>query len=174
LADTPPPAAAARFERIAGVNSSGTPARYDKVGVLEFGSKSAPNVLILNPGTSASAAYFAPLARDVVAKAKDWQVWSVDRRENLLEDHSVLNRLKAGKAGGRKLFDYYLNFTTDSSVKDHFKFIPDSKVGFARRWGMKTELGDLRRVVELAQKRGARKVVVGGHSRSTPRPRPPG
>jgi pimeloyl-ACP methyl ester carboxylesterase len=164
LAGASPAGAAARFERIAGVKSAGTPAKYDKVGVLEFGSRKAPNVLILNPGTSASAAYFAPLARDVVAKAKSWQVWSVERRENLLEDHSVLNRLKAGKAGGRKLFDYYLNFTTDSSIKDHFKFIPDSKVGFARKWGMKTELGDLRRVVQLAQRRGARKVVVGGHS----------
>jgi pimeloyl-ACP methyl ester carboxylesterase len=158
------PAAAARFERLAGVKAPGTPAKYGKVGVLEFGSKSAPNVLILNPGTSASAAYFAPLARDVVSKAKSWQVWSVERRENLLEDHSVLNRLKAGTARGRKLFDYYLNFTTDSSIKHHFKFIPDSKVGFARKWGMKTELGDLRRVVQLAQRRGARKVVVGGHS----------
>src|SRR5207248_3200634 len=147
----------ARFERIAGVKSPGTPAKYDKVGILEFGSKSARNVLILNPGTSASAAYFAPLARTIVSQAKGWHVWAVERRENLLEDHSVLNRLKAGKASGRKLFDYYLNFTTDSSIKDHFKFIPDSKVGFARRWGMKTEIGDLRRVVQHAQKRHARK-----------------
>ena len=158
------PASAARFERLAGVKSSGTPAKYDKVGVLEFGSRNAPNVLILNPGTSASAAYFAPLARTVVSQAKSWQVWSVERRENLLEDHSVLNRLKAHKASGKKLFDYYLNFTTDSSIKDHFKFIPDKKVGFARRWGMATELGDLRRVVQHARKLGARRVVVGGHS----------
>src|SRR5213596_3273824 len=116
------PASAARFERLAGVKSQGTPAKYDKVGVLEFGSRKARNVLILNPGTSASAAYFAPLAHTVVAKAKSWQVWSVERRENLLEDHSVLNRVKAGNADGKKLFDYYLNFTTDSSIKDHFQF----------------------------------------------------
>jgi hypothetical protein len=164
LATAAPAVAAPRFERIAGVNAPGTPAKYDKVGVLEFGRASARNVLILNPGTSASAAYFAPLARTVVGKAKNWQVWAVERRENLLEDHSVLNRLKAGKATGKKLFDYYLNFTTDKSIKDHFQFIPDSKVGFARQWGMKTEVGDLRRVVLLAQKRHARKVVVGGHS----------
>jgi hypothetical protein len=158
------PAAAARFERIAGVKSAGTPAKYDKVGVLEFGSKNARNVLILNPGTSASAAYFAPLARDVVTRAKGWQVWAVERRENLLEDHSVLSRFKRKKASPEKLFDYYLKFTTDSSIKDHFQFIPDSKVGFARKWGMKTEVGDLRRVVQLAQRRHARRVVVGGHS----------
>ena len=158
------PAAAARFERIAGVKSKGTPAKYNKVGVLEFGSKKSRNVLILNPGTSASAAYFAPLARDVVKRAKGWQVWAVERRENLLEDHSVLNRVKRKKASPKKLFDYYLNFTTDTSIKDHFDFIPDSKVTYARKWGMRVEIGDLRRVVQLAQRRHARRIVVGGHS----------
>jgi hypothetical protein len=163
-AAAPAMAASERFERIAGVKSAGTPAKYDKVGVLEFGSKSARNVLILNPGTSASAAYFAPLARTVTSRAKGWQVWAVERRENLLEDHSVVDRVKAGTATGKELFDYYLGWTTDDSVKDHFQFIPDSEVGFARKWGMKTEIGDLRRVVQLAHKRGARRVVVGGHS----------
>jgi hypothetical protein len=159
-----PASAATRFERIPGFKAPGTPAKYNKVGVLEFGSKTAKNVLILNPGTSASAAYFAPLARTVVGKAKSWQVWAVERRENLLEDHSVLNRLKKGKATAQKLFDYYLNFTTDSSITDHFQFIPDSKVAFARDWGMRVEIEDLRRVVQLAQRRHARRIVVGGHS----------
>jgi hypothetical protein len=132
--------------------------------VLEIGSAKAKNVLILNPGTSASAAYFAPLARTIVAKAKGWQVWSVERRENLLEDHSVLNRFKKGKATAKTLFEYYLGFTTDSSISDHFQFIQESKVAFAREWGMRTEVGDLRRVVGLAQRRHARRIVVGGHS----------
>ena len=157
-------AASSRFERLPGFKAPGTPAKYDKVGVLEFGRKSARNVLILNPGTSSSAAYFAPLARTIVSRLPGWQVWAVERRENLLEDHSVLNKVKAGKAGARKLFDYYLNFTTDQSIKDHFQFIPDSAVGYARQWGMNVEIQDLRRVVLLAHKRGARRVVVGGHS----------
>jgi hypothetical protein len=160
----PAMAADQRFERIAGVKSAGTPAKYDKVGVLEFGSAKARNVLILNPGTSASAAYFAPLARTIVATEKGWQVWAVERRENLLEDHSVANRVKAGQASAKELFDYYLGWTTDDSVKDHFQAIPDADVGFAHGWGMKTEIGDLHRVVQLAQKRHARRVVVGGHS----------
>jgi pimeloyl-ACP methyl ester carboxylesterase len=159
-----PAGAASRFERIAGVKSAGTPAKYDKVGILEFGKKSAKNVLILNPGTSASAAYFAPLAKTIVSKAPGWQVWAVERRENLLEDHSVLDRVKAGKASAKELFDYYLNFTTDSSITTHFQFIPDSSVGYARKWGMAVEIGDLRRVVLRAKAKGARKVVVGGHS----------
>jgi hypothetical protein len=163
------PAGAARaaapvsFQRLAGYRSPGTPARYDKVGVLKIGSPRARNVLVLNPGTSASAAYFAPLARTVVARAPSWQVWSVERRENLLEDHSMLDRAKAGKAGARELFDYYLGWIGNPAIRTHFQPIPDSRVGYARRWGMATQVGDLRRVV-LAARRGGRRVVLGGHS----------
>jgi pimeloyl-ACP methyl ester carboxylesterase len=161
-----PPAlskAAVSFKRIGGFKAAGTPAKYNKVGILRFGSKKARNVLVLNPGTSASAAYFAPLAKDVVRRAKGWQVWSVERRENLLEDHSVLNRVKAGKGSSRELFEYYLGFIDDPSVAKHFQFIPDSSVDYAHEWGMRTEIQDLHRVVKLAKQRGG-KVVVGGHS----------
>ena len=151
------------FERLPGFHAPGTPAKYDKVGILKIGPRRAPNVLVLNPGTSASAAYFAPLAKDIVRRAKGWQVWSVERRENLLEDHSMLNRAKRGQATGRQLFDYYLGWLTDDSVKNHFRFIPDADVAYARRWGMRVEVEDLRRVVKAAQRAG-RRVVLGGHS----------
>jgi hypothetical protein len=155
--------AAMRFERLAGFHSPGTPAKYNKVGVLKVGPKSAKNILVLNPGTSASAAYFAPLSEDIVRKTKGWQVWAVERRENLLEDHSALNRAKTGHLTGQQLFDYYLGWLTDSSVTNHFQFIPDARVAYARRWGMRVEIEDLRRVVRSAQSVGGH-VVVGGHS----------
>ena len=154
---------AVSFKRISGFKAAGTPAKYNKVGILRFGPKKARNVLVLNPGTSASAAYFAPLARDVVTRAKGWQVWAVERRENLLEDHSELNRVKAGKGTSKEMFDYYLGFINDPSVEKHFQFVPDSSVGYAHEWGMRTEIQDLHRVVKLAKQRGG-KVVVGGHS----------
>jgi len=152
-----------RFERIQGFDASATPARYDKVGVLEVGPRRAPNILVLNPGTSGSAAYFAPLAKTVVNETKGWQVWAVERRENLLEDHSVLNRAKRGRASGQEMFDYYLGYLTDPRITPHFEFIPDASVAFARQWGMRVEIADLRRVVRAAQRRG-RRVVMGGHS----------
>jgi pimeloyl-ACP methyl ester carboxylesterase len=152
-----------RFQRIAGVKSPGTPAKYDRVGILKTGSPKAKNVLVLNPGTSASAAYFEPLAKSIVASAKNWQVWAVERRENLLEDQSMLDKAKQGKATGQQMFDYYLGWLTNHSITNHFKLIPDSSVSYAKQWGMKTEVGDLRRVVLAAQKRGGH-VVVGGHS----------
>jgi len=152
-----------RFERQDGFAAPGTPANLNKVGVLEIGPKHARNILVLNPGTSASAAYFAPLAKTIVEKAKGWQVWAVERRENLLEDHSVLDKAKDGTVTGQALFDYYLGWLTDPSITTHFQFIDDNDVAFARDWGMNVEIEDLRRVVKLAQK-GGRKVVVGGHS----------
>lgn len=154
---------ATSFKRIGGFKSPGTPVRYDKVGILKFGSKKARNILVLNPGTSAGAAYFAPLAKSIVAKDSKWQVWSVERRENLLEDQSVLTQAKFGKASTQRLFDYYLGYLTDKSVTNHFKSIPDSSVGYAKQWGLRTEIEDLHRVVSAAKRKGG-KVVLGGHS----------
>jgi len=152
-----------RFQSLVGVTAPGTPAQYNRVGVLKIGPRKARNVLVLNPGTSASAAYFVPLAKTIVSEVKGWQVWAVERRENLLEDQSVLNAAKAGKATGQQLFNYYLGWLSDSSISPHFRLIPDADVAYARDWGLNVEIGDLRKVVRLAQ-RGGRTVVVGGHS----------
>jgi pimeloyl-ACP methyl ester carboxylesterase len=151
------------FERIKGYDEPATPAKYDKVGILKIGSPRAKNVLVLNPGTSASASYFVPLGRDVASRAPNWQVWAVERRENLLEDHSMFNRAKAGKATPAQVFDYYLRYLTDPSITTHFKSIPTEQVAFARQWGMNTEIQDLNRVVKRARALGG-KVAVGGHS----------
>ena len=114
-----------------GFAAPGTPAKYDKVGVIKVGPRSAKNVLVLAPGTSAGAAYFVPLAQWIVSKLPGWQVWSEERRENLLEDQSVLNLAKHGKASAQTVFDYYLGYITDQSVTRHFQFVPDSTVQFA-------------------------------------------
>ena len=146
-----------------GFDAPGTPKKYDKVGVIKIGPKSAKNVLVLNPGTSAGSAYFVPLAKSLVGELKGWQVWSVERRENLLEDQSESDKYKAGKVTSKQFFDYYLGYLTDNSVTKHVQPVPDSAVPFARDWGMNVELHDLRNVVKAAQKLGG-KVVVGGHS----------
>jgi pimeloyl-ACP methyl ester carboxylesterase len=152
-----------RFRRMEGFASPGTPAKYNKVGMIEVGPSDAKNVLVLVPGTSASAAYFVPIAKDIVRKTKGWQVWAIERRENLLEDHSVLNQAKKGKATPKQMFDYYLGHVTDPTITKHFQFIPDSDVAFARDWGMRVGVEDMRRVVDSAKEKGG-KVVLGGHS----------
>jgi len=67
--------AALKVQWMRGVASPGTPARYDKVGVIKVGPARAKNVLVLEPGTSAGSAYFVPLARWIVRTRPGWQVW---------------------------------------------------------------------------------------------------
>jgi pimeloyl-ACP methyl ester carboxylesterase len=158
------PAGAAEVSWMRGFDDPATPNSLDRVGVLKVGPERAKNVLVLNPGTSAGAAYFRPLAEDVVSKTDGrWQVWSVERRENQLEDHSLLDASKLGTASPQEVFDYYLGWLVDPSVTTHFELVPDSSVAFARGWGMNVEVEDLRRVVEAARA-GGRRVVLGGHS----------
>src|SRR5689334_14400871 len=104
LATAPPVAAAClhcddvRFSWMPGYDDPATPNNLDRVGVLEVGPEQARNVLVLNPGTSAGAGYFLPLARDIVADTGGrWQVWSVERRENQFEDQSKLDAMRRGE-----------------------------------------------------------------------------
>jgi pimeloyl-ACP methyl ester carboxylesterase len=160
----PAHAALLKVDWMRGASSPGTPARYDRVGVIKVGSPHARNVLVLEPGTSAGAAYFVPLARWIVARAPKWQVWSVERRENLLEDQSVLDLAKEGLATSTQLFDYYLGWLDPAlGVGSHIQLIPDSKVTFAKQWGMRVAVEDLHHVIDAAQRLGG-KVVLGGHS----------
>jgi pimeloyl-ACP methyl ester carboxylesterase len=163
IAFAAPAGAAVKFERIAGFDDAATPDNLDKVGILKVGPKKAPNVLVLNPGTSASAAYFRPLMSFIVSETDDWQVWAVERRENQLEDHSMVDQAKARMINGDQLFDYYLGYLTDSSITTHHQPVPDSEVPFARGWGMRVAVMDIRKVLRKAAKLGG-KVVLGGHS----------
>ena len=158
-----PSAAAERVVTLDGYDAAG-PAKYDKVRVVQQGPRRARNVLVLVPGTSAGAPYFRPLAADLVRRLPGWQVWSVERRENLLEDHSALNRAKRGTLSPRGLFEYYLDWLGKENPPDpHFVPQPTGELGFARSWGMRVAVEDLRRVVRAAR-RGGREVVLGGHS----------
>jgi hypothetical protein len=141
----------------------GTPARYDRVGIIKVGRPTARNVLVLEPGTSAGAGYFVPLARWIVARAPGWQVWSVERRENLLEDQSELNLAKRRQVSATQLFDYYLGYLADPRITHHIQPVPDARVPFARSWGMDVAVQDLHTVITAARRLGGR-VVLGGHS----------
>jgi pimeloyl-ACP methyl ester carboxylesterase len=152
-----------KFKVMRGFASPGTPDNLNVVGVLKIGDPKAKNVLVLNPGTSAGAGYFQPLARTIVKALPDWQVWSVERRENFLEDQSVLNLFKQGKTSPTNLFNYYLGYIGNPAITNHYQPVQDSQVPFAREWGMNTEVNDLRTVVKAAGRKG-RNVAMGGHS----------
>jgi pimeloyl-ACP methyl ester carboxylesterase len=156
------PAAADQVVTMQGYDAPG-PAQLDKVRVLKVGKAKARNVLVLVPGTSAGGAYFRPVARDIVKRLPNWQVWAVERRENLLEDHSVLDRAKTGKATVQQLFDYYLGWIGAADAGAHLQPKTTEETAFARDWGMEVAVQDLRRVVKAARK-GGRRVALGGHS----------
>ncbi len=98
----------------------------DRIGIIKVRPKGerAPNVLVLEPGTSAAAAYFVPFAKSLVAATPGWQVWAVERRENFLEDQQELTKYKFGELPPEELnpntgkdetppeqfFNYYLGY----------------------------------------------------------------
>src|SRR3954470_2458449 len=69
-----PAAAADRVLTVRGAPAPG-PARLDRIRVIEQGPRHARNVLVLVPGTLAGAAYFRPMARDIVKRLPGWRVW---------------------------------------------------------------------------------------------------
>jgi pimeloyl-ACP methyl ester carboxylesterase len=155
-----------------GYPAPGTPESLDKVGVVKVGSPSARNVLVLEPGTSAGGGYFVPLAKWITERLPGWQVWSVERRENLLEDQSELNLAKQGKATAQEVFNYYLGWITDPALSEplfkenffqHLGKVEQAGDTYADQWGMKVAVEDLHRVISSARELGGR-VVLGGHS----------
>jgi pimeloyl-ACP methyl ester carboxylesterase len=144
----------------------------NQVGVIEVGKATAKNVLVLEPGTSAAAAYFVPFAKSLVEHTHNWQVWAVERRENLLKDESELNRAKHGTATGPELFCYYLGYLNHGTCTRHMVplaplFITAEEQKqikeFADEWGMNVAVEDVHTVIEAAKALGG-KVVLGGHS----------
>lgn len=156
-----PAEAADRWETMPGYPAPGTPERYNKVRVLKQGPADADHVLVLAPGTSAGAGTFRLAASALVQRLPGWQVWSIERRENLLEDHSMLRQYAQGRASAADAVDYYLGWLTDPGSTPRFS--PVSEAPFARDWGLQVAVEDVDRVVTRAAS-GGRTVVLGGHS----------
>ena len=142
----------------------------NKVGIIKIAPSAAKgkdkNVLVLEPGTSAAAAYFVPFAKSLVEDPelnKHWQVWAVERRENFLENQTELTKYKLGEVSSKEFFDYYLGYLGAAEVKRHYEPVENSLVEFAKEWGMNTAVEDLKVVISAAKALNG-KVVLGGHS----------
>ncbi len=163
LAVTTAPAAA--VDKLVTFTSEGPgPESLDKVYARQIGPKRAGRVLVLMPGTAGGAGDFTLLARDLIKRVDDLQVWAIDRRSQALEDTSVFAQALEGQKSLQEMFDYYLGWVTNGgNPADHFDFLDASTVPFAREWGMEVALTDARKVVREASKKG-REVILGGHS----------
>ncbi|HEV2813581.1 MAG TPA: hypothetical protein VGW10_10040 [Solirubrobacteraceae bacterium] len=148
--------------RIPGVPAAG-PSRYDASHVTKIGPAGAKTVLVLVPGYSGGAGGFTMVGRDIVERVPGLQVWAVDRRSQALEDTSAFERGRRDEATLQQVYDYYLGWITDDSIRPRFEPPDPKSLAFAADWGLPTHLGDLRKVI-LAAKRGGRRVILGGHS----------
>lgn len=157
-----PAAAAEPTVTVKGAPGAG-PSRLDKVFVTKFGSPKARRVLVLVPGTSGGAGDFTLVARDLVKRERDIQVWAMDRRSQALEDTSVFREALAGRRTPKEALDFYLGWIADPSIQPHYQPLDEKRFSFVREWGLELALEDLRRVVAQAR-RGGRSVILGGHS----------
>ncbi len=149
-----------------GAKAPGTPKTFDKVGVIKIGSKKAKNVLVIEPGTSGGGAYFVQLAKWLNELAPEWQVWAVERRENLLEEQKEIDKFKQGKVTGPEFFRYYLGYLGEKEPpKKHYQPVTEAEAekDGGREWGMAVAVEDLHVVIEDAKKLKG-KVVLAGHS----------
>jgi pimeloyl-ACP methyl ester carboxylesterase len=143
-----PSAAAADYVAVKGAPAPG-PAKYDRVWVQRIGPPSAKHVLVLVPGTQMGAGSVGFPGRAIQAElGSGWQVWAEDRREAAFVDR----RGFAGSATAAK--SYYLH---------RYHPVTTRTAPFARKWGLKVALNDLREVIKRAGA-GGRSVVLGGHS----------
>ena len=147
--DAQPPARVDRYVTMKVPPGPG-PARYDRVFVKQLGPLAAKNVLVLVPGTNGGAGGIVPVARDIVRRVPETQVWIVDRRQQALEDTSVF-----ASADPQRAQDYYLGF--------QYRRVAGEDAKFAADWGLKLQLADLRSVIRRARM-GGRRVFLGGHS----------
>lgn len=141
---------------IAGVQAPG-PDRYDRVWVRRYGPKRPSCVLVLVPGSPAGQGGFAWVAQQIASRVDGLAVWALDRRSNAFEDVSAFERGTADQALG-----FYFGDQPFEGAR--FAPIEDSEAGYVRRWGARTALRDLHRVIRKASRGGRRCVILGGHS----------
>jgi hypothetical protein len=147
---------------IAGFNEPHTPTELNKAIYLRFYSAetSQPRaIVVLMPGIFGGATNFDLMARTIISQDKSLEVWAIDRRSNLLEDHSKLIeswRTKDPLIAWRSI-------VRDAGKQNGFSARTQQEVAFMGYWGLETHLGDLRNVIFEARAR-APKVLLGGHS----------
>lgn len=137
-----------------------TPPEFNKAIYLRYFAANTIKpraVLVLMPGFLGGAQNFDRLARTIVSSDPSLEVWVVDRRSNLLEDHSRL--LEAYQKHDPMISWRYM--VRDAGKQNGFQIRKNT--AFMGYWGLKVHLEDLRAVV-LKARETARKVFLGGHS----------
>jgi hypothetical protein len=156
--------ATVRVERVEvpGYPEPHTPDGLDRAIYLRYSAASSARpraVVVFMPGLLGGASGFDRIARGLVSRDPSLEAWAVDRRSNLLEDHSLLvTALAEGK--GEAAWNYYVR---DAGKPEGFQPVGAQAAAYAGYWGLAVTLGDLRAVIERARAVSDR-VILAGHS----------
>ena len=175
------PAVHSTYRLLPGFDVPGTPAALDRIAWVEraAGARAPGAVVILVPGFMGGAENFRYFGERLVQRLPWVQVWAVDRRNNLLENRSAMELAQLFGNPGLAAA-YYFGGVDLPLCPPHFDPDPAVWNGWARefalsqpeanalgmaRWGLETELEDIRRLIAYAHARYPRaKVFLGGHS----------
>ncbi|MBN2423015.1 hypothetical protein JXB41_07350 [Candidatus Woesearchaeota archaeon] len=120
-------------------------------------------VIILIPGLNGGGSTMVPLAKGIVRRLHESEVWIWERRANQLEDRRII--IKA-------LTENDPSILTGLFKKDQFQLIDEKKafykpaaedISFVGYWGVNVNIQDLFFVVKEARKK-AKEVILGGFS----------
>jgi len=97
-------------------------------------------VLVLEAGTSAAAALLScrsPSRCSKTRRSKAGRCGRSNAGKNFLENQKELTKYKEGGVSASDFFNYYLGYLANPSITDHYLPVPESRVEFAKEWGMK-------------------------------------
>lgn len=152
-----------------GAQEEHTPVNYNGSLVTKFTRPSptlsstsvskSKTIVVMMPGIYAGANTMEPLARQLIAAQDNLEVWTIDRRANLLEDTSVLRRSVLVE-DPMLAYDYYIKYFGQNNGYN----VPDPKeVSFMQYWGLELHLADLHEVIKEAA-RESDELYLLGHS----------
>jgi pimeloyl-ACP methyl ester carboxylesterase len=153
------------------VTGGQTPAGNNNVRVIRYRVDAYPPrparaIAVLMPGFLGGGPSFDSLARAVVRRSTDadaLEVWAIDRRSNLLEDHHGLDVAEVEKDPEIAKRYYFEDATVEG--KNFQGFVSQSQVDYMSEWGLVTTLGDLRKVIEQVDTTERKKrIFLIGHS----------
>lgn len=145
---------------IPGFREHNTPDDFNRVGYRRYSLRGQRNIdmpiLIIISGYVADTAWFDRMARDLVMR-KNVEVWTVSRRETLVEDRPGLERDMALFMKDEKQRDGILRKM--NSVSNYLL----CNESMTRHWGLQAHIEDMNAVVEAAA-RHSRSIFIGGWS----------
>jgi hypothetical protein len=135
----------------------------NRSGVVRFYDREKPSkrIMIILPGIYSGAGTLANLAKAIVRRNVETEVWIWERRANQLEDRRLLNR--ALKEKNPKLLYNILEPGTLNIKKGSFYQPSKEDISFVGYWGLEVQLHDAYNVVKEAKKRSG-EVVLAGYS----------